>query len=102
MRRNVQVIDGARNCTFDIFSTPEEDFGQIFPADGQDIEFIGDFLARVGEAEGLRILTAMWDSREDKKRVHGIHGTLFYELDFKKEFYPTKRESEMTGRPRRQ
>ena len=70
-------------------------------AEGQDVEFIGDFLSRIGEVEARRILTAMWDSREDKKEIRGIQGTLFYELEFKREFYPTKRESEMTGRPRR-
>ncbi|MGA3242254.1 MAG: hypothetical protein ABSG03_38875 [Bryobacteraceae bacterium] len=28
-------------------------------------------------------------------RVQGIHGTLFYQLTFKKRYFPTKRESEM-------
>ena len=100
IRKNVQVIDGATNCTYDIFSTPEEDFALIFP-NGQDVEFIEDFWVRVGEAEARRIQRAMWDSREDKKTVQGIHGTLFYQLELKKKYYPTKREAEMTGSPRR-
>ena len=54
-----------------------------------------DLFDRVGEAEGIRITEGMWKSREDKKTVQGIHGTLFYQLDFKREFYPTKREGKM-------
>jgi hypothetical protein len=93
--RNVQVIDGARNCAYDIFLMSERDFKQMFPAEGQDIEFIDDFVARTTEEEAARITEAMWASRVDKKRVQGIHGTLFYGLDFKKAYYPTKREAEM-------
>ena len=31
----------------------------------------------------------------DKKKIKGIHGTLFYELLFKKKYYPNKREKDM-------
>ena len=100
VRRNVQIIDGAMNCTYDVFSMPEEDFLLVFPAEGQDVEFIEDFILRVGEDEATRVTNSMWRSREDKKTVNGIHGTLFYELDYKKIYYPSKREAEMTGAPR--
>jgi hypothetical protein len=100
-RRNVQVIDGARNCTYDIFSMPEKDFELMFPGEGQDVEFIEDFIERVGDAEAARVADSMWASRENKKSIGGIHGTLFYELNFKKAYYPSKREDKMTGFPRR-
>jgi hypothetical protein len=97
-RFNVQVVDGAQNCAYDIFSVPAENFRRIFPAEDQDIEFIEDFVAR-GEETAARICDEMWRSRVDKKAVDGIHGTLFYGLDVKKSFYPTKRESDLDSAP---
>jgi hypothetical protein len=93
-RRNVQVIDSAVNCVYDIFSMPDEDFVLMFP-DGQDIEFIDDFVARVGEETATRITEAMWKCRQKKSEIHGLHGTLFFELDNKKMYYPTKRDDEV-------
>lgn len=91
--KNVQVIDGAENCTYDIYAVPEDEFGEVFPND-TDIEFIEDFVSRVGEERASEILTPMWARRVDKKKVSGIHGTLFYELKRKAVYYPTKKESE--------
>jgi hypothetical protein len=34
-----------------------------------------------------------------KPHAQGIHGTLFYQLDYKKEYYPSKRESDVAGPP---
>jgi len=93
-RKNVQVIDGALNCAYDIFSLPEDDFRLVFPSTDQDIEFVEDFFAR-DERVAQRVCEAMWTSRVDKTSVRGIHGTLFYGLEAKKVFYPTKREKEM-------
>jgi hypothetical protein len=95
MMKNIQVIDGADNCTYDIFSVDDDDFRSIFPDDEQDIEFIEDYVERVGDREAARILSGVWTRPVSKKLVCGIHGTLFFELSIKKPFYPTKRESEM-------
>ena len=92
--KNVQVIDGADNCSYEVFALPDDDFDAMFP-NGADVEFISDFIARVGQDNANRIAGSMWKNRQDKKKIVGIHGTLFYELDHKKKFYPTKRESEM-------
>jgi len=92
--KNVQIIDGADNCTYDIFGISDEGCALLFP-NGQDIEFISDFIDRVGKETAEAVTTPMWKRRRDKKNVWGIHGTLFYQLDFKKEFYPTKKEAEM-------
>jgi len=43
--KNIQVIDGAINCHYPIYSIEEEYFNLIFP-NGQDIEFIEDFIAQ--------------------------------------------------------
>ncbi len=92
--KNVQIIDGADNCTYDIFSIDDESFMLIFP-NGHDIEFVDDFRDRLGLEKANKILRLLWKKRADKKTVHGIHGTLFFQLQLKKEFYPTKKESEM-------
>jgi hypothetical protein len=93
--RNIQVVDGADNCTFDIFSVDDQTFNSIFPSNGQDIEFAEDFVARVGEEYAAATFAFIWERRVDKKVVEGIHGTLFFELTSRKDFYPTKKESEM-------
>lgn len=96
--KNVQVIDGADNCTYDVFAATEKEFALLFP-DGCDIEFIEDFVDRVGEKTAGKVLKPMWNRCQDKKKICGIHGTLFYQLNFKKRFYPTKKESEMLANP---
>lgn len=92
--KHIQVIDGADNCTYDIYAATDEEFNSIFPA-GTDIEFIEDFVSRVGEDAADDLLKCIWKRRVNKKEVQGIHGTLFYDLSFKKRYYPTKKESEM-------
>lgn len=92
--KNIQVIDGPENCTYDIFSISDRDFKKIFP-NRQDIEFIEDFTRRIGKSEAGKILCQIWKNPVDKKKVNGLHGTQFYELEFKKVFYPTKRDDEM-------
>ena len=94
--KNIQVIDGAMNCSYDIFSVAEEEFNILFPEAGQDIEFIEDVIERVGDDERLgRVMRNVWARPVKKPDVIGIHGTLFYELSWKKEFYPTKKSSEI-------
>lgn len=91
--KNIQVIDGADNCTYDIYAATEREFSLIFPS-GQDIEFIDDFVQRVGKRRARKVLDALWQRRQNKKEIRGVHGTLFYELGFKKKYYPTKKEDE--------
>lgn len=95
--KNIQVIDSAENCAYDIYAASEEDFAAIVPEPGQDIEFIGDVFERLGKAEAAALLQRLWPHPVEKPKARGIHGTLFYELDEKKEFYPTKRERDLDG-----
>lgn len=92
--KNIQVIDGADNCTYDIYSISDEGFLQVFP-NGQDVEFSDDLYSRLGEEKANAVLAPVWKNRIDKKNVSGIHGTLFYQLEFKKRYYPNKRESDL-------
>ncbi|MEM6413084.1 MAG: hypothetical protein AAF720_00305 [Pseudomonadota bacterium] len=94
--KNIQVIDGADNCAYDVYKVSDEDFKIVFPEEGQDIEFADDLFTRLNQAEIDDLTSRMWQHLLDKPEIDGIHGTLFYELEYKKEFYPTKREAEMT------
>lgn len=92
--KNIQVIDGAENCTYEVYSIRDESFLEIFPNE-QDVEFVDDFIERVGSVLSQKILNELWEGRQDKKQILGIHGTLYYEMDFKKKYYPSKKEDEM-------
>ncbi len=91
--KNIQVIDGAENCMYDLYSVTDDEFSVIFGGD-TDIEFIEDFVARVGESRAGEICEAMWRRGVDKKSAIGIHGTLFFGLRKKAVYYPTKKEAE--------
>jgi hypothetical protein len=73
----------------------EEEFLILFPDEGQDIEFIEDTVERVGDEELERVMSNVGKRPVEKPDVVGIHGTVFYELLWKKRFYPTKKNSEM-------
>jgi hypothetical protein len=91
--KNIQVIDGALNAVYDIFSATDEEFALIFP-DGQDVAFIGEVQARGNGKKLDEALARIWRRRIPKREAMGIHGTLFYELDLKKQYYPTRRDEE--------
>ncbi len=101
--KNIQVIDGAQNSEYAIYAVTEEEFALIFPEEGQNVEFIEDLIERLGEDKADEVFEHVWERRVDKLDVVGIHGTLFYELLEKKEYYPTKNDRTMIGssfRPR--
>ena len=50
--KNVQVIDGASNCTYPVYAFTPEEFATLFPAPGQDVEFIEDIQNRRAPARG--------------------------------------------------
>lgn len=91
--KNIQVIDGADNCVYDIFSATDDEFALIFPA-GTDVAFI-DEVYRQGDVSVLDdAFNRIWNRRQRKRDVRGIHGTLFYEHSEKKVYYPTRRDEE--------
>ena len=91
--KNVQVIDGAENCVYDVFAATEEEFAVIFPA-GQDIAFIDEVFSRANRPQLDQTLAALWTRRLRKSDVQGIHGILFYQLEHKKIYYPTRRDED--------
>lgn len=93
--KNIQVIDGANNCTYDVFAMKDDEFNILFPAPGQDIEFIEDAIDRVGDEELGAVMRNVWKRRVKKADINGIHGTVFYELLWKKKYYPNKRDDDI-------
>jgi hypothetical protein len=91
--KNIQIIDGAQNSVYDIFSATDKEFALIFPS-GTDIAFIDEVYAN-GDALLLdTAFTKIWKRRIKKSKTKGIHGILFYELEVKKAYYPTRRDEE--------
>ena len=87
--KNVQIMDVADNCTFSIYQFTDEEFALVFPVVGQDLEFIDDVLGRQPGMDFVPI----WKRPILKRDIVGLHGTLFYEFDRKRRYFPvTKRE----------
>ncbi|WP_130434830.1 hypothetical protein [Rivibacter subsaxonicus] len=91
--KNIQVIDGADNCAYDIFAATDSEFGLIFRA-GCDIAFIDEVYAEGNKVLLDAALKNVWTRRVVKAEAMGIHGLLFYELDSKKQYYPTRKDEE--------
>lgn len=97
--RNIQIIDGADNATFSLFQATDDEFAQIFPTIGQDMEISEDFVQRVGEAQANLILNAIWERPILKRDAHGIHGTLYFDYQSRRRHMPTsKREVDLDER----
>ncbi|MDR6818852.1 hypothetical protein J2X76_004034 [Neorhizobium sp. 2083] len=91
--KNIQIIDGAENATFSVFQASEEEFLEIFPEPGQDMEVIEDFSDRVTDEKAASVLHAIWNRPILKRDVAGIHGTLFFDYAGRRQYLPdTKRE----------
>jgi hypothetical protein len=99
--KNIQVIDRSMSSDYAIYAVTEEEFGKIFPGERQNVEFIEDLIDRLGRQEAAKLLGNVWERRVTKREVSGIHGTLFYELLWKKEYYPAKNDTEMVVPPER-
>jgi hypothetical protein len=92
--KNIQIIEPAANCKYEIYAASDEEFDLIFP-NGADIEFIEDCLRRLGNGRLIEITNNLWTRPINKPEVQGIHGTLFYQMrKIKKGYYPNKRFSD--------
>ncbi|MGJ4947525.1 DUF4279 domain-containing protein [Bradyrhizobium sp. HKCCYLS20291] len=94
--RNIQIIDGADNATFSVFQATEDEFYQIFPPGDHDMEIAEDFVQRVGEAHADFVLGAIWQRPILKRDVNGIHGTLYFNYQSRRQDLPSsKREVDL-------
>ena len=94
--KNVLIVDGAQNCAYDIFAATDEEFLLMFPVECQDIAFIDEILAEESRPALDQAFKRMWQRPVEKKTISGLHGTIFYELEFKKKYYPNRRDSDLT------
>ena len=90
--KNIQIIDGAVNASFSVFQATDEEFAAVFP-DGCDMELVEDLIDRLGEDAAGSVLTPIWDRPILKRDALGIHGTLFYDNEQRRDHIPpSKRE----------
>lgn len=75
--KTIQIVDYADNATFSIYAIEQEKFEKIFPH-GKEIEFSDFFFDRLGEKKASRIYQELWTCRVDRKKIHGIDGTLYF------------------------
>lgn len=91
--KNIQIVDGAENCVYDIFAATDEEFALIFQHD-TDVAFIDEVYASGNEQLLDTAFNSIWQRRVKRVDVQGIHGMIFYELDRKKVYYPTRKDEE--------
>lgn len=97
--KNIQVIDGAENCSFSICLVDDKDFTAIFPARGQDIEFAEDLAKRLGSKRAGELISRSTTRRIRKKGAVGIHGTLFFQMANRRKYFPNKRDDDIDRPP---
>lgn len=90
--KNIQIIDGASNCTFSLFQATNEEFELLFPEPNQDIQYAEDLAGLPQQDEIAAALKRIWERPIRRKDAQGMHGTLFYELERYKKVYREKRE----------
>jgi len=91
--KNIQIIDGAANCVYDIFAATDEEFALIF-SEGTNIAFIDEVMSRHDDALIDEAFQRIWSRPVKKSEVMGINGLLFYDLEEKKQYYPSRRDEE--------
>jgi hypothetical protein len=89
--KNIQIIDGAVNATYNLFQATNDEFVEIFPGSGQDIEVVEDYVRRVGEDEARKTLSKLWERPIYKHEIKGIHGTLYYNYKEYARYLPKSR-----------
>ena len=96
--KNFMVIDGAQNCTYDIFGIDEATFDIVFPA-SSDVAFLDEIIARVKELEldETDFFNNLYSNKLNKKNIKGLHGVLHSTgSPCKKEYFPTRRELDIS------
>lgn len=102
--KNIMIVDGADNCAYDVFAATDDEFALLFPAEGQDIAFADELWVEPVSREVRQAFDALWTRPIDKKAMTGLHGTIFYQLEKKKKYYPNRKDSDLTdnrSRPQR-
>ncbi len=97
--KNIMIIDGAMNCAYDIFAATDAEFALFFPADRQDVAFIDEIWGNDDDNPPAGVSEAfdnLWKRPVAKPDANGIHGIIFYGMEFKKTYYPNRRGNDLT------
>ncbi len=95
MTKNIQVIDRADNCAYDVFAVSDEQFNVLFP-NGSNVSFAEEVIPNYRNNFDVNGIGEIWVNPLRKEDVVGIHGTLFFEMiDLKAPFYPTRHERDL-------
>ncbi|GAX91936.1 hypothetical protein [Effusibacillus lacus] len=93
--KNIQVIDGAVNSTFDVYEVDDNLFDTLFPND-QDIAFLSDF---PDIDNNPTFWSQLYSNKVNKKSIVGIHGTLHLTGSYvEEENFPNRKESDARRR----
>jgi hypothetical protein len=95
--KNIQVVDGAINSTFEIYAVTDDVFDLMFPA-GQNVSFVAEVEQRrkASNIDETEFWQAVYQNKLPKTEVCGIHGTLHLTgSNVEKEYFPTRREEEV-------
>lgn len=92
MKRNIQIVDGATNSTFDVFEISVEQYSILFP-NGSNVSFLDDFPLLEDDVD---FWSNLYSNKLEKCKINGIHGTLHSTGSYveKKEF-PNRKESDV-------
>jgi len=97
-QKNIQIIDGAINSTYEIYQVPEWLFELIFP-DNQDVAFLDEVETKLHEIvlpncmNEIGVWSVLYEIRVNKRNVNGIHGTLHLTGSLAdRRYYPNRRE----------
>ena len=66
--KNIQVIDGAENCVYDIFAARDDVFDLVFTP-GTDIAFVEELEQRPDADRVFEALGTIWPNRVPKSQV---------------------------------
>lgn len=90
--KNIMLIDGASNCTFDVYRISEEHFKYLFPNEGQELEYIDALIEQHGEDPVDEAIKGIFEyCYMNKSWIEGIHGTLIYEYPQRRVHFPSLR-----------
>jgi hypothetical protein len=56
--KNIQIIDGAQNCTYSLFAATNREFAALFPND-EDVAFPDEVFRRLGKRRAAQIFSAL-------------------------------------------
>ncbi|MGM0806845.1 MAG: hypothetical protein ACQET8_19030 [Bacillota bacterium] len=92
MKRNIQIVDGATNSTFDVFEISVEQYSILFP-NGRNVSFLDDFPHLDDDAD---FWSNLFSNKLEKCIVNGIHGTLHSTGSYvEKTEFPNGKESDV-------